>query len=195
MKDFRMQYVSVVGTAISHQRNDGVTLHEDEKSSLVFQDFDYKEEFDYYLAIDADISFEPDNIRQLVARDLDIVGGAYRNRCGSGMYTAGDNVPGEEFTEHKYFLSSSCTGLIQVDWIGMGFCLIKRDVFRKARHPWWFEGFIEYKDKTTGELRAKYYGDDMGFAKRVREAGYKIYCDCVVNHHIDYTPELSIKKL
>jgi hypothetical protein len=74
-----------------------------------------------------------------------------------------------------------------VQWIGMGFTLIKRDVFRKMRFPWWREAFTESICKEDGKLHAYYLGDDIGFCLNAQEAGYDIYCDCdtVVKHHVD----------
>jgi hypothetical protein len=91
MDDFTIEFVRVIGTAISHQRCEGVHL---KTSTLVYQD-NYKEEFDYYLALDADISFKPDDVRKLLSLDLDIVGGAYCARRAPNSFVAGDFVPGE----------------------------------------------------------------------------------------------------
>jgi len=183
--ELTIDIVRIIGTAISHQRCEGVHF---QTSNLVYQTDNYNEEFDYYLALDADISFKPTDLRHLIALNLDIVGGAYHAReSHKQRYVAGDFEPGYKYASTDFFLSSQCRGLIKVDWIGMGFTLIKRDVFRKIRYPWWREVVVEVIDPRDGKLHAHYNGDDIGFCLNAKEAGYDIYCDCdvVVKHHVD----------
>ena len=171
------------GTTIATQRCAGVNFDE---SSRISQNMDYSREFDYYLAVDGDIVFTPGNVRQLLAHNLDIVGGAYLSRPIPEGFTAGNFFDDTRVVSHGKFLHKSSTGLQEVDWIGMGFTLIKRGVFRRMFYPWWRER-VETMT-VDGIAYAANSGDDVGFCIGAREAGYKIYCDCdcAVEHLTEY---------
>jgi len=61
-------------------------------------------------------------------------------------------------------------GLVKCDGVGFGMVLIKMDVFKKLKQP-----FFEYSDQ---------YGEDLHFCNNATEAGFEIYCDTniVIGH-------------
>lgn len=73
-------------------------------------------------------------------------------------------------------------GLVEVDAIGAGSLLVHRSVFEELPQPWFW---YEYRDH---ESSVQYPGTDMGFSKRCREAGIKIWVDttCTSPHIDDY---------
>jgi len=184
LNDVKFDVVQLIGTTIGQQRCEGVT-HGSKDFNLVDQGkLKYEKEFDYYLALDADIGFKIEDIQKLISLDKDIVGGAYVSRADLSKYVTGHFVEKEKYTTLSRHIPVMAKGLIKVDWIGMGFTLIKRDVFRKIQYPWWRESIV--KTVENGKEYAHYNTDDIGFCILAKEAGYEIYCDCdtVVNHHI-----------
>ena len=110
--------------------------------------------FTHLLFVDSDMFFEPDALDRLVARDKDIVGADYNKKflpLEGTVIGAGEG----DFTK--------CDG------IATGFLLIKTDVFKNLKHPWFFYEADEEGNCITG--------DDMWFCKIAREAGYDVWCD------------------
>jgi len=112
--------------------------------------------FTHLLFVDSDMFFEPDALDRLIARDKDIVGADYNKK----FLPLESTVIGAEEEFGK------CDG------IATGFLLIKTDVFKKLKHPWFFYEADEHGNCITG--------DDMWFCKIAREAGYDIWCDKTV---------------
>jgi len=185
MDDIAVDTVITIGSVLFYQRNLAVGLDyppEVDQSEAI-----YDREFDFYLALDADVSFKLDDVRKLIAHDLDIVGGAVIPRRLPSKFSAGHWHNGDyRFTDDDY-LSNTTTGLVEVDWIGMGFTLIKRDVFRKMRYPWFRDYIYEYKNPKSGKLCVSVGGEDITFCKQAGDLGYKIYCDCDCRpvHHVE----------
>ena len=162
---FSAEIITVNGTWISRARNLTVTLG---KSSLRKQTFDW----DYYLATDDDVGFIPKSVQRLIELDLDIVGCAYAQKAnGSATETiaAGyfDKSEGVSDKRLNYYDS----GLIEVDWIGMGCTLIKKRVFEALEYPYFRHLIVEHEDK------AEEVTEDIGFCVLARRAGFKVFCD------------------
>jgi len=143
-------------------------------------------DFDFYLSLDADIAFTPEHLRRLISRDKDIVGGAYAYRVDPGKIVAG-RFNSDGIVDVASFLDSALTGLRQVDWIGAGFTLVKREVFEKTEYPWYHDSIRIYGNDCA---RAAYIGEDIGFCMGAARAGFDIYCDCDcrVDHITAFNP-------
>lgn len=124
---------------------------------------------DYVMFIDDDIVFKYDDIDKLIAHSKDIVSGLYFGR------REGRNEPIAYKRVYPYniFRKRAKTDIIddvdtfqEVQGVGMGFCLIKTDVFRKIlkHYPTPFEPM-------------KCMGEDLSFCYRARRLGYKVYVD------------------
>jgi hypothetical protein len=138
--------------------------------------------FDYYLSVDADISFTLDKVYDLIKCDKRVVSASYlrrsvefKNRIVAGNWT---EKPG--LTSDDKFLPDIRAGLQLVDWVGMGCCLIKREVFESLEYPYFRHDII---DNAAGERFI--LTDDIGFCKILGENGILVYVDtnCTVNHH------------
>ena len=177
--DVFVEILEIQGSSISMLRNVGVNRGVSE--IVKQQGF----EFDYYLSVDADIAFVPDHLLQLLKHDLDIVGAAYQYRAQEDLLVAGffDSCEGHVSSEN--FLPCHASGLKEVDWIGAGFTLIKRNVFETMDFPWYREQIVEYIHR--GNKHARWVGEDVGLCIGARKHGFKIYCDCDcrVKHLID----------
>lgn len=120
----------------------------------------------HILFLDDDVAFEKDLLTRLLAHDKDIVSGLYLMRSYPHTPIAFDYAD-ETGRCRTHYLSNDESGLIEVLAVGLGCCLIKTEVFRNVEEPW----------IRLGELEKDHWCDDIGFFKRVREAGYKMYCD------------------
>lgn len=112
--------------------------------------------------VDDDMLFPPSALVQLLAHDLPIVGGLYYGRSAPHLPIAYRKVFDNQWVATTKF----CPGLQEVDAIGAGCLLIKREVFEKLSRPW-----FEFSDRM---------GEDMWFCERAREAGYPIVLDADV---------------
>lgn len=109
-------------------------------------------------------------LRRLYACDAPIVSGLYRAKQQIGFnYAAWMRVPGNQIA---FTPIQSYTGnWFEVDAIGMGFCLIKREVFETIPPPW-----FPWPTETPSE--------DFNFCIKAKEYGYKImvFADVKVSH-------------
>jgi len=132
---------------------------------------------DYVLFIDDDNLLPPDTIKRLLNHDKDIVTGLYLMRNYPHQPVIFD-VANDDGTCKWHFLGEDESGLIEIVATGLGCLLIKTEVLREIakREPYWF---------TLGELESDQWCDDLAFFKRVRQAGFKIFCDlnCPIGHY------------
>lgn len=118
------------------------------------------------LFLDDDVAFEKDLLLRLLVHDKDIITGLYYMRTYPHYPIIFDYADNDGKCGYHY-LSDNETGLIEIVATGLGCCLIKTEVFRSLEEPW----------IRLGELELDHWCDDIGFFKRARLAGFKIYCD------------------
>ena len=120
----------------------------------------------HYMWIDDDQVFDYKDFTSLIEHDLPIVSGLYKksNDLFACCKLNGETLTVEEFNEEKE------TGLMEVQANGMGFMLVKREVFDAIENP--FEHLNEHQ------------WEDFGFANKARQAGFKSYVDTkiVIGH-------------
>lgn len=144
---------------------------------------------EYYLSVDSDIGFTPDNVSRLLWQiqnnGVSVVGGPYCHK-----------KPGLEWSARAIegMTPDPTTGLQELSAHGTGFLMIKREVFEKIRreHPElahiedWSEGRGDTKWDffSEGVVQEELYypkptflSEDFYFCKRARDAGFKIYVD------------------
>lgn len=123
--------------------------------------------------MDDDMTPPSDTLIKLLAHDKDIVTGLYLLRTFPHFPALFD----EAYDNGKcrfMFLNNGMSGLVEAVNCGLGCVLISTEVFKKMETPW----------VRLGEIEKDGWCDDVGFFNRVREAGFKIYCDldCPVGH-------------
>jgi len=121
----------------------------------------------HILFLDDDMAFKPDTLYKLLEHDKDIVSGLYlaRKYPHQPMVFESAAKDGRCFA---YYLNGAKERLVKVVAAGAGCLLVKTEVFKKVERPWF----------RLGELESDQWCDDIGFFKRVREAGITdIYCD------------------
>ena len=124
-------------------------------------------DYDYLMWIDSDMVFEPQNFKQLLSHDKDIVSGLYLIQKTPGIYDiphdyACIDLDGNRFNRFEY---EGTRELKQVRANGMGFMLVKRGVFESIEKPF---------DLTLEK------GEDIVFQIKATEQGYKSYVDTSV---------------
>ena len=137
-----------IGADIAYNRN-----------KLVMQAL--KGDYTHIFFVDSDMVFEKDTIEKMRAQNKDIVGLAANRRklplesVVKPLHKDDENKP----LPTVVFEAASC---------GTGVMLIKTDVFRKIPAPWFDFEYDEKGDRV---------GEDVGFCRKAREAGYKIWVD------------------
>jgi hypothetical protein len=150
LQDFRV-YTNVLmasGSGIAELRNTLVAraLKNPDVSHILFADDDQM--------------FPDDTIHQLVKHDLPIVG-ANIVRKEANPRTNSRSLEGD----FPVWTHKKSTGIQEVDYVGTGIMLIKREVFEKLAEPYFF---YDVKSKV---------GEDVYFCTRAKEAGYEIFID------------------
>jgi len=118
--------------------------------------------YTHFLWLDADHVFNPDLLLHLAHHDVDMVSALYYGRGDDHLPVVyvKDGSP----DKYKHFpLVEVPDTLIEVDAIGFGALLMKREVMEGTPEPWF-----------TIDYRA---GEDIAFCVRARESGFKIHCD------------------
>lgn len=126
----------------------------------------------HILFIDDDMAMKRESMNLLLEHDVDIV---------SGLYLRGEyphqplifDVIDEQGALYSY-LTNDKLGLIPIKAAGLGFCLVRTEVFQRLEEPWF----------RLGELDPEQWCDDIGFFYRLNKLGVKSFCDtrCTLGH-------------
>lgn len=151
--------------------------------------FNGKLDYDYIMWIDSDIIFTPNDFIRLLNVNQDIVSGLYLMEGGEQYATVqkwdyeyfGKNFSFEFLTPKfvKDYQEQYPNTLIDVEYTGFGFILIKKGVFEKIGYPW-FKPI--YYDLPNGI--SDFCAEDVGFCKMAIKNGFKIYIEpnVIVGH-------------
>ena len=118
----------------------------------------------HVLFLDDDMTFRPDFLMRLASHNEDIVGGLAFKRTPDFQPCV---YMKKEDGNHYPILP---TEFQEVDAIGTGGVLIRRQVFEKLRYPW-FETWYDKDDDN------RLYSVDFDFCIKARKAGIKIHVD------------------
>lgn len=174
--DFKVEVVAQQGSNVPRARN---AMINGEKTNLVIQSLP---DFDFFLCVDADTGFTVDHVKQLLAHDLDIVSGAYVHKHDPSRFVAGWFPQIEGISRMEDRVELGATGLLEVDWVGAGFMLLKREALESMPYPWFSCNEVRYQAKEGA--CAQVVSDDLGFCIKARQNGRKIMldADCRVDH-------------
>lgn len=174
--DFAFRWVRNRGTYIARTRN---SLVNDNVSKRIHQKLD--ENYTHYFFVDADIEFTYEQALSLIRSDWPITSGCYTERTHPECDTAGFVID-----NHLDFWKRAETGLVPVDWCGMGFCCIKRAVFEAVPYRWFECRGWTYSDADGNEC-ADSWEEDVSFCLKAKENGFAtlLNTNCVVNHHLN----------
>jgi GT2 family glycosyltransferase len=129
--------------------------------------------FDYLLSVDSDIIMERDTLQKLLHcqdQQKAISSGVYIQRKEGvripEIYVHNPQTGGQKNIDISEVQQDR---LIEVEGVGFGCCLVRRDVFEKVGNPWFqYHSNIEF-DKVLSE--------DVDFCIKARTQGYKIVVD------------------
>jgi hypothetical protein len=137
------------------------------------------------LFIDSDIEFLPNDIARICSHDMEVVGGCYPLKQPGQPTLVLCPVEGAR---------PDSSGLMEATGIGTGFLRIRRGVFeRMAMHS---PESLFFKDGRqladwfpVGPQDGQYWGEDIGFCRRWRAMGGRIFADLGVrlNHIGQFT--------
>ena len=163
---------AIQGTNIANARN---YLVNDGNSDRMYQELDT--DFTHFLFLDSDIIITEYQLEKLINYDLDVVSMAYKSREHEYTYVGGlfkYNEKGDFLDALK--LKSDSTGLMEVDWVGAGCLLVKKDVFADIEYPWFHYPVVSMvKDEVT---HSKLIYEDVGFCMNLKDNDYRVYIDC-----------------
>ena len=128
--------------------------------------------YDYLFSVDSDISFSKDTLKKLLAHDVPVVSGIYRQRKEEQIIEVygfdGRNMPWNTLANK---------GLVEIGGCGFGCVLIKKEVFTGIDYPHFFYSHaIDHKNTIS---------EDTFFCHKARSKGFKIYADTTIicGHH------------
>jgi hypothetical protein len=125
--------------------------------------------------IDDDTLVPPDGLLKLLAHDVPIVSGFYTQRRAPFW-----PIPVRECGKQYVHITKYCKGLQEVDGVGAGCLLIKREVLEAMSEPYFHYWSDRMNDMTT---------EDIYFCEKARELGYPILLDFDVQcRHITTVP-------
>jgi GT2 family glycosyltransferase len=131
---------------------------------------------DYIMFIDDDVLLPANAIVKLISHEKDIITGLYfakQEPHFPQIFTKSEKAKGRYDSVQEYKQDS----LIEIDACGAGCLLIKAEVFKKLKRP-----YFQYIPKGENNPRK---GEDFYFCEKAKEAGYKIFCDTsIICKHI-----------
>lgn len=130
------------------------------------------------LWLDSDMRFPKDILRRLLAHDKGIVCANYaKRRFPTEPIAVRKNKPGEDATVIKrVYTEEDSTGLVEVDYCGMGVMLVKAEVYKAMEYPWFAIPWVPAAED--------YIGEDVWFCRRAYENGYPTYVDQDVSKEV-----------
>ena len=151
---------------------------------------------DYFIFIDADIGFKALDIIKLMNYDKPLVAGTYPKKhlrweeIQKCFYNDTPESSKEllektsEYTIYDKGKNKKCvkTGLLEVDRVGTGFMMIKRDLIKKVAKKYPELMYKENGKKGYGLFESaiinkEHLSEDYAFCERVKGVGEKIYID------------------
>ena len=140
-------------------------------------------DYDYIMWIDSDIIFDSKDFFDLLAHQEDIASGLYLMDGGESFACVKewDTSFFEKFGHFKFLQPRDITGqrdLFPVNYVGMGWMLIKKGVFEKIKYPW----FEPLRKKLGSAI--EFTMEDVTFCHKAQEAGFNIKIDptIIVGH-------------
>lgn len=133
--------------------------------------------FDGVVFLDDDIIAPPDTIPRLLAHKTPVVSGLYYRRNDPICPVMLRNNPDGSRT----WVTEYPPGLIEVDYVGAGCLLIRREVLLslpplRENNCHWFEWRIDRMDLTEKERMS----EDFAFCQNCTNRGYKIFVDTTI---------------
>lgn len=138
-----------------------------------------KFEATHLLFLDCDMTFPPDLIQRFLNRHVPVVGANYVRRSLPTIPTA---FKGGKAPEGMLYTEPGDTSLVEVQHIGTGCMFLDMRVFDYLELP-----FFKFE---IAENKIGVIGEDVYFCRKLREAGFKIYCDQEVSQMVGHIGDI-----
>lgn len=136
----------------------------------------------HILFLDADVLPRRNTLKRLLDADKDIITGVYHIAQQGRLYWSVSRS--DKFNALE--LEDLPNNLFKATLCGNGVMLVKTEVFDRLKWPYW---------ENLRSPGCTKQGEDLYFCKKVRDAGYDIWCDPKVKcNHIRMSGLLSIAK-
>jgi hypothetical protein len=129
--------------------------------------------------LDADQTFPADALVRLLARRVPVVGCNYRRRAAE-VHLPTASVIRDGKSEP---LIAEGDGIVEVDHLGLGVCLVSAAVLRKVERPW-----FRFEETAAGAL----IGEDAYFFRKLRAAGFIPYVDQALSRQIGHIADIEL---
>lgn len=149
-------------------------------------------DYDYLLWVDSDILFNRDSFERLLEADKDVVSGWYMDKDLNPAFgfTKTQKSEYKEKTlplplydkDHLYSFHNDSdvegkTQLYKIDWVGMGWILIKKGVMEQIKYPWFSPKLVRVLGRTPDDDAVISLSEDLSFQLSLKEAGIDIWLD------------------
>lgn len=146
--------------------------------------FDGQVDYDYIMWIDSDQVFNPQQFERVLSHDKDIMCGLYLMQNGR-QFTAVEKWDDDYYRKNGTFQFMQPEDIkdkkeiLEVEYSGMGFMLVKKGVYEKLAYPYFSPITYDF-----GNDVKEFMSEDVSFCRRAKKAGFKIYVDpqVVVGH-------------
>jgi hypothetical protein len=141
----------------------------------------------HLLWLDDDMRFPKETMYRLLKHNEAFVGANYPTRRTPVVPVSIKTIyPTERKPGKRLLPPAGAAGLEEVDGIGFGVVLVRREVFEDVDFPW-FECIY---DRTRGMMMI---GEDISFGMLAREKGYRIMVDHDLSEEIEHVGKFSYK--
>ena len=142
----------------------------------------------HILFMDDDMKFPMDTIARMFLADKDVVAANATTKEIPAKPTA-ITLDGEIL-----WTKNDSTGLEECKSVGTGIMMVKAEVFRKIKMPWfdfmWKDEPRFYDpEKSKEDHTLELEGEDRNFCGKARKAGFKIYIDHDISKHVYHVGE------
>ena len=204
---FVMSWTLLFNYCVTHQINPLITNHAHKNSYYVRnlclggnnlkgveqKPFNGEVDYDYVMWIDANQVFNVDSFLKLLVRDIDVVSGMYLME-NTKEFAVVKEWSKSHFEKHGGFeflsteevslmIKKEQEPLLDVEYTGMGWMLVKKGVFEKMEYPWFRPEMttMNITDPSGNEIKVKEFTtEDVFFCRKVKELGFKVLVDTSV---------------
>ena len=156
----------------------------DNKKGKFQKPFDNKIEYDYIMWIDSDIIFKTEDFKKLLESEYDVTSGIYKMEdtinystiikrdndylLKNGNFEYLNDLKIQDLKENNEVINKK---YLNVEYNGMGWMLIKKNVIEELKYPWFYHEVYEKNNYI------EMYSEDVSFCRNLKKAGIDIYID------------------
>lgn len=153
-----------IGVALANIVSSRITLN---RNRLIEQAKEFGAS--HILFVDSDMAVPADSIQRLLSYNLDVVCATASKREDGDRRPLGTPV--------DFMDAETSKALVEMEYIGLPLMLLRMEVFDKLKKPYFAEPVT-----IDGDVE----GEDTYFCRKLREAGYKIFCDMILSTFVGH---------